>query len=72
LAGYAREVLLDSRSLSRGYFRPAAVEQLLAEHLSGAFDHGYRLWGLLVLELWHHTWLDGQDRPAAPPAAATR
>jgi asparagine synthase (glutamine-hydrolysing) len=59
LREYARAVLLDPRSTSRGYFRAGAVEQLLDEHQSGACDHGYRLWGLLVFELWHRTWLDG-------------
>ena len=59
LKDYARAVLLDARSTSRGYFRPCAISQLLDEHQSGVFDHGYRLWGLLVFELWHRTWLDG-------------
>jgi asparagine synthase (glutamine-hydrolysing) len=61
LRQYAHDVLLDGRARSRGYFRPGAVERLLAEHESGAFDHGYRLWGLLVFELWHRTWLDGHN-----------
>ena len=58
LKDYSRDVLLDPRSLGRGYFRPAAVERLLQEHASGAFDHGHRLWGLLCLELWHRQWFD--------------
>jgi asparagine synthase (glutamine-hydrolysing) len=58
LKDYSREVLLDPRSLGRGYFRPAAVERLLQEHASGAFDHGHRLWALLCLELWHRQWFD--------------
>jgi len=62
LREYAHDVLLDERARSRGYFREGAVERLLAEHDAGAFDHGYRLWGLLVFELWHRTWLDGHNR----------
>jgi asparagine synthase (glutamine-hydrolysing) len=58
LKDYSRDVLLDPRSLDRGYFRPSAVERLLQEHASGAFDHGHRLWGLLCLELWHRQWFD--------------
>jgi asparagine synthase (glutamine-hydrolysing) len=69
LADYTRQVLLDPRTLGRGYFRPDAVRALVAQHLSGAFDHSYRLWGLLFFELWHRQWLDGQ--PARPGAAAT-
>ena len=53
-----REVLLDSRSLNRGYFRPAAVRQLVEEHETRRFNHGYRIWSLLMLELWHCQWMD--------------
>ncbi|GIW89243.1 MAG: asparagine synthetase B [Isosphaeraceae bacterium] len=47
-----RAVLLDNRSVDRGLFRRAAVEKLLADHEAGRRDHAYRLWSLLVLELW--------------------
>jgi asparagine synthase (glutamine-hydrolysing) len=47
-----RAVLLDPVSLGRGLFREAAVRALVEEHISGAKDHAYRLWGLLMLELW--------------------
>jgi asparagine synthase (glutamine-hydrolysing) len=56
------ETLLSDRSLSRGLFRPDAVRRLVQEHTDGQWDHSYRLWALLVLELWQQTWLD-------PPAA---
>jgi asparagine synthase (glutamine-hydrolysing) len=51
-----RAVLLDPISLSRGLFRPEAVAALIDEHVRGVRDHAYRLWALLMLELWfrHH------------------
>lgn len=55
---YIREHLLDGRARGRGYFAAAPVEQLLAEHFSGRRDHGYRLYCLLQLELWHRAFLD--------------
>ena len=58
LAPMLKEVLLDSRSLGRGLFRPQAVEQLVDEHVTSRWDHSYRLWSLLVLELWQQTYLD--------------
>jgi asparagine synthase (glutamine-hydrolysing) len=61
LAGMAREILLDPRTLQRGLFRPAAVQGLLEAHVSGRFDHSYRLWSLLVLELWQRKWRDATD-----------
>ncbi len=58
LKALAHDVLLDRRCGDRGYFRPAAVERLLTEHESQRFDHSYRIWALLVLELWHRQWVD--------------
>jgi asparagine synthase (glutamine-hydrolysing) len=51
-----RAVLLDPVSLNRGLFRAEAIEQLLEEHAQERKDHAYRLWALLMLELWfrHH------------------
>ncbi|MBI3836489.1 MAG: asparagine synthase (glutamine-hydrolyzing) [Planctomycetia bacterium] len=71
LKDYSRQVLLDSRAAARGYFRPGAVEQMLDEHQTGRFDHGYRLWGLLFFELWHRQWMDNQPTPLAVSASAT-
>lgn len=53
------EVLLDPSTLGRGYFRPEAVTRLVEEHVRGAWDHSYRLWSLLCLELWQRTFVDG-------------
>ena len=57
LKDFAHEVLLDRRSAQRGYFRPEAISALLAEHEQGRFNHGYRLWSLLILELWFREWI---------------
>ncbi len=53
-----RAVLLDPISLDRGIFRPEAVRTLIEEHESGLRDHAYRLWALLMLELWFRRYLD--------------
>ena len=57
LRDFAREVLLDPHTLQRGYFRPEAVAQLLDQHQQARFNHGYRLWALLILELWQREWV---------------
>ena len=53
---FAREVLFDPQTQSRGFFRPQAVQQLFEDHVSGRADHSQRLWSLLVLELWQREW----------------
>jgi asparagine synthase (glutamine-hydrolysing) len=62
------DTLLDSRSLSRGYFRQDSVCRLIEEHDARRWDHSYRLWALLCFELWQRTWLDSLEPPTAPVA----
>jgi asparagine synthase (glutamine-hydrolysing) len=57
-----RAVLLDPIALGRGLFRPEAVGRLIDEHVDGKRDHAYRLWALLMLELWFRRYVDA--RPA--------
>ena len=61
LQPYLKSVLLDPSSLNRGIFEPRVVESLVHEHTAGQWDHSYRLWSLLVLELWQREWLDGSS-----------
>ena len=63
----ARSLLLDGDARTRGWFHPAAVEQLLDEHLAERADHGHRLWTLVMLELWQRTHVD--DASALSAAA---
>jgi asparagine synthase (glutamine-hydrolysing) len=58
LREFTREILLDRKTLARGFFRPESVKQLVQEHLIGRFDHSYRLWALLFFELWQRQWVD--------------
>ena len=53
-----RAVLLDPVALGRGLFRPEAVAALIDEHVQGRRDHAYRLWALLMLELWFRNYID--------------
>jgi asparagine synthase (glutamine-hydrolysing) len=53
MRGPLREPLRDAlASLPADWFDPRALAAKLAEHDSGAHDHGRLLWSLLVLEHW--------------------
>ena len=47
------EMVLGPEALSRSYFRPAAIRQLVDAHIAGRADHSRYLWPLLMLEQWH-------------------
>jgi asparagine synthase (glutamine-hydrolysing) len=74
LAGRVRDTLLSSQAVSRGLFRPAAVEKILQAHAR----HGVQakeIFSLLALEFWHQAFTDlppAAPRPtrAAEPARA--
>jgi asparagine synthase (glutamine-hydrolysing) len=54
-------VLLEPRTLQRGYFKPQAVRSLLDEHLRGRRNRSGMLWRMLVLELWHRNFMDARS-----------
>ena len=52
------EILLEPRTMQRGYFNERGVRQLLREHRNGTRDRSYELWHLLIFELWHRNFLE--------------
>jgi len=61
-------VLLEPRTLQRGYFDPAGVRRLLDEHFSGRRDRSSAIWRLLIFELWHRNFLEAL--PSSEPCSA--
>jgi len=61
LRQYASEILLDTRTLARGYFRPDTLRRLLRHHDTGRRDYSTWIWCLIVLELWHRIFLEGWE-----------
>src|SRR5206468_2358727 len=53
-------ILLEPKTLQRGYLNARAVRQLVDEHLSGRRDYGQELWLLLIFELWHRNYLESE------------
>lgn len=60
LKGFMEETLLSARSLNRGYFNADFVRKIIKEHVEKRCDHAYKLWALLMLELWHERFIDNQ------------
>lgn len=61
------DILLSKRCRERGLLNMDFVQTLIEQHTKSQFDHAYRLWNLLCLELWHRTYVD-QPPPVAAPA----
>ena len=56
------DVLLEPRTMQRGYFDRKGVTQRLLEHRKGIRDRSWELWHLLIFELWHRNFVE--KRPA--------
>jgi asparagine synthase (glutamine-hydrolysing) len=57
-------VLIEPRTLQRGYFDPAGLRKLMDDHLHRGRDLSGRLWRLLMFELWHRNFLEKYTKPA--------
>jgi asparagine synthase (glutamine-hydrolysing) len=51
-------ILLEPRTLQRGYLNPKGLRQMLDEHFQQRRDHSARIWRVLMFELWHRNFLD--------------
>jgi asparagine synthase (glutamine-hydrolysing) len=56
-------VLLEPRSLQRGYFEADGVRKLMNDHFQGRRDASARIWRLLMFELWHRNFLEKFTKP---------
>jgi asparagine synthase (glutamine-hydrolysing) len=52
-------VLSPERIARKGFFDPAAVGGLIADHLDGRRDNRKQLWTLFAFELWHDGYVNG-------------
>jgi asparagine synthase (glutamine-hydrolysing) len=65
-----RDLLLDERTLGRGYFQPTAIRSLLDEHESARRNHRLLIWSLLCFEWWNRLFVDGERRVNPPGGLA--
>jgi asparagine synthase (glutamine-hydrolysing) len=57
-------ILLEPRTLERGYFAADGVRKLMDDHLHRGKTMTGRLWRLLMFELWHRNFLEKYIKPA--------
>ena len=57
-------ILLEPRSLQRGYFEADGIRLLMNDHLQRGRDVTARIWRLLMFELWHRNFLEKFTKPA--------
>jgi len=69
LKDWVRSVILDSRSLSRGYFRRETIERLI-EQDARLHDHPKEVLSLVTLELWHRAFANKQSQAMEHPVLA--
>ena len=62
LSDYVRDVLLDSRTLNRGYFNKKFMRKMVQNFLAGSTDYASgseaAIISLITLELWHRIFID--------------
>ena len=57
-------ILLEPRTLERGYFDANGVRKLMDDHLVRGKTMTGRIWRLLMFELWHRNFLERYVKPA--------
>jgi asparagine synthase (glutamine-hydrolysing) len=58
LKDYVYEILLEPRTINRGYFKRKGIERLLADHIELRYDYSPKIWALLFLEMWFRVFMD--------------
>jgi asparagine synthase (glutamine-hydrolysing) len=56
LRSFLEHNLLDPQARCHQYFQSSVIANLVQQHVSGRVNHCYRLWNLLILELWLRRW----------------
>jgi len=57
-----KDILLDKRTIDRGYFNVSYIEELLKSHQIEQRDYQNQIWMLLNFEIWHRVFIDDAPR----------
>lgn len=64
----ARDTILGSSLMSRGYFNVRAVEEMIDAHRQGTADNSLYIWTLFNLMAWYDYWIEGGEIQSARAA----
>jgi len=56
------EILLEPKTIQRGYLSQEGLRRRLQEHRQGLRDRSWEIWHLLIFELWHRNFLESATR----------
>jgi asparagine synthase (glutamine-hydrolysing) len=56
LREWAEDLLEPEKMAAEGYFRPAPIQDMWRQHLSGQSSWHYRLWCVLMFQAWKRRW----------------
>jgi len=55
---FTKDILLSDQATRRGLFNAPMIEQLLKEQKENRADNSWKIWTLLMLELWFREFID--------------
>lgn len=58
LSGFVEDTLLSTKALNRDLFSGEHIRRLIEEHKADKQDNSWKLWTLLMLELWFQRFID--------------
>ena len=58
MSGFVEEHLLSEKAVERDLFNAKHIRRLIAEHKANKQDNSWKLWNLLILELWFQKFID--------------
>src|SRR5579872_1227160 len=65
-------MLLEPRSVERGFFRVEPLKRIFAEHRNKFRDHGNRIWRLINFEVWQRVAIDREPVEAVAQQLGSR
>lgn len=63
LNGLLQDLLAPGELAKHGFFDPRQVNRLIREHQQQVRDHAFRIWSLIMFQMWYNTYLESPQWP---------